>query len=350
MNPDQVEVLIECTRGSTVESTHFGALAVVNSHGELLASNGDPQLTTFLRSSAKPFQALPFIELGGAEHFGLTDREIAILCASHSGTDEHVALLQGIHAKVGIGEEHLLCGTHNPIHEPTARALMLRGEKPTPIRHNCSGKHTGMLAHALLRNLSLEDYINEQHPVQQIILQAFADLVDVHPQDIPQGVDGCSAPVFAVPLYNAAYGMARLADPIGFSPERTAALQRIFRSMAANGDMVAGPGRFDTLIMDWMAGKLVAKAGAEGYQVISLLPGTLGPGSPGIGIAYKIADGDLSGRAGPLVGLAILRQLGLPTPGQAAELAAFDRRPLYNWRKIPIGEIRPCFQLQKVKL
>jgi L-asparaginase II len=144
--------------------------------------------------------------------------------------------------------------------------------------------------------------------------------------------------------------MARLADPIGFSPERTAALQRIFRSMAANGDMVAGPGRFDTLIMDWMAGKLVAKAGAEGYQVISLLPGTLGPGSPGIGIAYKIADGDLSGRAGPLVGLEILRQLGLPTPGQAAELAAFDRRPLYNWRKIPIGEIRPCFQLQKVKL
>lgn len=347
MKPDQVKALIECTRGSVVESIHFGALAVVNSHGDLLASIGDPQLTTFLRSSAKPFQALPFIERGGAEHFGLTDREVAILCASHSGTDEHVAVLQSIQAKVGVGEENLLCGAHNPFHEPTARALLLRGEKPTPIRHNCSGKHTGMLAHALLRGLPLEDYLNLEHPVQQTILQTFAEMCDIPVEKIALGVDGCSAPVFAVPLYNAAYAMARLAEPIGLAPERTAALQRIFRSMAANGDMVAGPGRFDTLVMGLMNGQLVAKAGAEGYQVISLLPGALGAGSPGIGIAFKIADGDLGGRAGPLVGVETLRQLGALDDEQIAGLAEIDRRPLYNWRKLTIGEIRPCFRLEK---
>jgi len=348
MHPDHVQALVECTRGSMVESIHFGALAVASSHGKLLASVGDPQLTTFLRSSAKPFQALPFIERGGAEHFGLTDREIAILCASHSGTDEHVAVLRTIQSKVGIAEDQLLCGAHNPYHEPTTQALLLRGEKPTPIRHNCSGKHTGMLAHALLRSLPLEDYINPQHAVQQTILQAFAEMCDVKPEEIHLGVDGCSAPVFAVPLYNAALAMARLAEPIGLPAPRAAALQRIFRAMAANGDMVAGPGRFDTLIMSLMGGNLVAKAGAEGYEVISLLPGLIGAGSPGIGIAFKIADGDTSGRARPLVGIEILRQLGVLSAEQIAGLAGFDRRPLYNWRKLPIGEIRPCFTLERI--
>ena len=350
MHPDHVQALVECTRGSMVESIHFGALAVVSSHGKLLASVGDPQLTTFLRSSAKPFQALPFIERGGADHFGLTDREIAILCASHSGTDEHVAVLHTIQSKVGVGEGQLLCGAHNPYHEPTTQALLLRGEKPTPIRHNCSGKHTGMLAHALLRSLPLEDYINPQHAVQQTILQTFAEMCDVKPEEIHLGVDGCSAPVFAVPLYNAALAMARLADPVGLPALRAAALQRIFRAMAANGDMVAGPGRFDTLIMSLMGGNLVAKAGAEGYQVIGLLPGLIGAGSPGIGMAFKIADGDTSGRARPLVGIEILRQLGVLSAEQIAGLAGFDRRPLYNWRKLPIGEIRPCFTLERINL
>jgi L-asparaginase II len=348
MKPDQVEALIECTRGPIVESIHFGALAIVTSHGELLASYGDPQLTTFLRSSAKPFQALPFIERGGAEHFDLSDREVALLCASHSGTDEHVAVVRGIQQKIGVGEEHLLCGTHNPTHEPTAQALFLGGEKPTSNRHNCSGKHTGMLAHAVLRGLPVEDYINPQHPIQQSILQAFAEMCDLQPDQVIQGVDGCSAPNFAVPLYHAAYAMARLADPVGLPAQRAAALQRIFRAMAANGDMVAGPMRFDTLIMGLMGGKLVSKAGAEGYQVISILPDVLGAGSPGVGIAFKIADGDSSGRARPLVGVEILRQLGVLSAEQMAGLAGFDRRALYNWRKLTVGEIRPCFAVEKL--
>lgn len=347
MNSDQVEALIECTRGPIVESIHFGALAVVTSRGELLASYGDPQLTTFLRSSAKPFQALPFIERGGAQHFGLTDREVALMCASHSGTDEHVAVVRGIQQKIGAGEEHLLCGVHNPFHEPTAQALLLRDEKPTSNRHNCSGKHTGMLAHALLRGLPLEDYINPRHPVQQAILLAFAEMCGLQPDEVIQGVDGCSAPNFAVPLYNAALAMARLADPLDQPQPRAEALQHIFRAMAANGDMVAGPGRFDTLVMELMDGKLVSKAGAEGYQVLSLLPGTLGAGSPGIGIAFKVADGDINGRARPLIGVEILRQLGVLDAEQMTALAGFDRRSIHNWRKLTVGEIRPCFALEK---
>lgn len=347
MNPQNVEPLIELTRGPIVESIHFGALVVMTARGELLASYGDPETTTFLRSSAKPFQALPFIERGGAEHFLLADREVALMCASHSGTDEHVAVLKGIQAKVGVTEENLLCGTHNPYDEATAKALLLHGEKPTPNRHNCSGKHTGMLAHARLRNLPLEDYINPQHPVQQSILQAFAEMCDLQPEQVVQGVDGCSAPNFAVPLKNAALAMARLAEPYGLPYERAKALQRIFRSMASNGDMVAGPGRFDTLVMDLMKGWLVAKAGAEGYQAISILPDALGPGTPGLGITFKIADGDTAGRARPLVAVEILRQLGLLKEEHLAGLAGFDRRALYNWRKLTVGEIRPTFSLQK---
>ena len=167
-------------------------------------------------------------------------------------------------------------------------------------------------------------------------------------EQVIQGVDGCSAPNFAVPLYNAALAMARLAEPIGQPPQRASALQHIFRAMAANGDMVAGPGRFDTLVMDLFQGKLVAKAGAEGYQVISILPGALGAGSPGLGIAFKVADGDINGRARPLIGVEILRQLGLLNTELMTKLAGFDRRSLYNWRKLRVGEIRPCFAVEKL--
>jgi len=339
--------LARLTRGGLADSWHLGAAAVVAPGGRLLTALGEPDLEIVLRSAAKPFQALPLLQRGGAEHFLLTDREVALMCASHSGTDEHVAVLKGIQAKVGVAEENLLCGTHNPYDEATAKALLLHGEKPTPNRHNCSGKHTGMLAHARLRNLPLEDYINPQHPVQQSILQALAEMCGLQPEQVVQGVDGCSAPNFAVPLKNAALAMARLAEPYGLPYERAKALQRIFRSMASNGDMVAGPGRFDTLVMDLMKGWLVAKAGAEGYQAISILPDALGPGTPGLGITFKIADGDTGGRARPLVAVEILRQLGILKEEQLAGLAGFDRRPLYNWRKLTVGEIRPTFSLQK---
>jgi L-asparaginase II len=347
MTTETYPALVELTRGPLVESIHFGALAVVDAQGSLIASYGSPDLVANLRSSAKPFQALPLIEAGGAERFGLTDREISLMCASHAGTDDHVAVLKGIQQKLGVREEDLLCGWHPPMDEPTAEAMLVRGEKPTFNRHNCSGKHTGMLAQALLANQPLDDYLNTDHVIQKTILRTFAEMLDLPVEEVLIGIDGCSAPTFAATLRAGAYGYARLADPSGLPAPRANALQRICQAMMAHPDMVSGPERFDTRLMEVGAGKIVAKGGAEGYQAIGLLPGALGPGSPGVGITYKIMDGDQGGRARPVVGMAILRQLGVLNDQQLADLKAFDARPIYNWRKLEVGEIRPTFTLEK---
>ena len=348
MNTSQYEPMVEVRRGPVVESLHFGAVAVVDANGRLVASYGDPQTVTFLRSAAKPYQALPFMEAGGADQFGLTDREVALLCASHSGTDEHVHTVRGIQAKTGVHEEDLMCGTHPPYHQPTLTRMIRVGEEPTPNRHNCSGKHTGMVANTILHHWHREDYISLEHPLQRAILTAFAEMTDLDEEQVVLGIDGCSAPNFATPLYNTALAFARMADPSQLADRRAEALQRIWRAMTTNADMVGGPGRFDTLLMDVMGGKLLTKAGAEGYQGVALRADALGPGSPALGIALKISDGDGASRAKVTAVMEVLRQLGGLNAEQTAALSEFTTRPVYNWRKLVVGEIRPAFQLERL--
>jgi L-asparaginase II len=339
--------LVEVTRGPLVESLHFGAAAVVDVHNRLIASLGDPHTVSFLRSSSKPFQALPLIETGGAEAFQLSDREIALICASHTGTDAHINALKGLQAKIGITAADLLCGVQKPTDEASAAALICRGEQPTNLHQNCSGKHSGMLAYTRLHHLPKADYINPDHPLQKIILQAVAEMMDMPVEAILLGTDGCSAPVFAVPLTNAALAYARLCDPSGLPEARAAALRHIARAMPAHPEMVAGPGKFDTALMAAFKGKIITKVGAEGYQAVGLMPGLLGPDSPALGITLTICDGDLKERARPVVILEMLRQLGVPfSSAQSAALAEFDIRPVQNWRKLDVGEIRPCFELK----
>jgi L-asparaginase II len=346
VNPYQP--VFELTRGNIVECIHFGAAAVVDVHGKLLASLGDPQLVTFLRSSAKPFQALPFIERGGQEKFGLSQREVSLMCASHSGTDEHVKMVEGMQAKIGVSMGDLQCGTHYPIHEATADAMKVRGELPTPYRHNCSGKHTGMLAHAKMRSAPLETYLDFQNPVQKSILQMFAEMCCIPTEKVELGIDGCSAPNFAVPLYNAALGYARLCDPRELAPERAAACQTISSAMMAHPDMVGGPGRFDTALMRAGKGLILVKGGAEGFQSVGLMPGALGAGSPGIGIAIKISDGDPNDRARTGVALAILQALGALDAEQLEQLSGFGPQiQLQNYRKLKIGVSSPAFVLEQ---
>lgn len=360
--------LFELTRGETVESVHFGAVAIVEVDGRLVSAHGDPDAVTFLRSSAKPFQALPFIaatlrvankrtrhltlpsgvlESGGAQAFDLTPAEIALICASHSGTDEHVATVRSIQEKSGVGEAALLCGVHEPLDEATAEALRKRGERPSPNRHNCSGKHTGMLAYARMQGWPTARYIDPGHPVQRSILQTFAEMCDLRPEQVALGVDGCSAPNFAVPLRSAALAYARLCDPSGLSPARAAACRAITTAMMSHPEMVAGPGRFDTRLMEVGAGRIVAKGGAEGYQALGLLPGTLGPGSPGVGITFKVSDGDSKSRVRPAVSLEILRQLGALSPAQLEALAEYGPiSPVHNWRGLVVGQARPRLDLR----
>jgi L-asparaginase II len=341
MDPQNHLPLVELTRGNIVESVHYGSVVVVSSDEKSIQSLGDANAQCFLRSSAKPFQALAFIEQGGEKHFDLSLKEIAIMCSSHSGTDEHVSVLLELQKKIGVKESDLQCGVHPPYDKQTQEQLWLRGEKPSPIRHNCSGKHTAMLAFAKMLGAPLENYLEINHPVQQAILKTFAEMCSVEIESIQLGTDGCSAPVFAIPLKKAALGFARLGDPRGLNQSRADACAIILKAMMTYPQMVAGTGRFDTVFMQTMAGTMMSKSGAEGYLGICILPDANSPGSAGLGLTLKISDGDLDQRAGPVAALEILNQLGFLKEAQKKALTKFDRRKLTNWRGREIGEIRP---------
>lgn len=339
--------LVEVSRGRIVESTHYGSLCLCAPDGRVLLSLGDMTASFFLRSSAKPFQALAFFEQGGIAHYGLETAEIAILCASHSGTPAHVEVLEKLQAKIGIAESLLQCGLHAPYHQASADRLLLEGKPLRPNHNNCSGKHTGMLAFAKMTGAPLDTYLEPAHTVQQAILNTFAEMCVVQPASVELGTDGCTAPVFAVPLPAAARAYARLCQPDDLAPERAEACRAITVAMPARADMVAGPERFDTDGMTVGQGAFIAKLGAEGYRGVGILPGRARSRKGGLGLAIKIADGDAHFRATSLVAMAILKSLGVLDEAQAAALRRYDRHPLKNWRGKEIGEIRPSAQLME---
>lgn len=340
------EPLVELTRGGIVESIHLGALAAVDSDGILLAAFGNSDMVSFPRSSMKPFQALPLVENGGMEAFGLTDEELAIICASHAGTNEHVRVLKSIHQKVGLQLSDLQCGVHWPIDKETAFQMRLLGETPDSYRHNCSGKHSGMLTQAKLLEQSLDDYLTPVHLVQQNIRRAVSSMCGIHRDDMIFGVDGCSAPVYAMPLSSFAWAIARLVDPVNLDEERQIACQRITSAMIAYPEMVAGPGQLDSVLMQVMNGKVIAKGGAEGYQLIGVMPGAIAENSKGIGIAFKIADGDPSRRATQRVVVEMLKALGFEVEMASEAFASFNQPILRNFRGIEIGNIRLARPIQ----
>jgi len=347
--------LFEVTRGDVVESVHYGSLAVVDSNGKLIASYGDPQAVAFLRSSAKPFQVLPFVAGGGGEYYGLTLRELAIACASHEGSDLHVQTVEGFQKKIGVDETFLQCGVHMPGDVTAFKSLVANGAQPTPNQNNCSGKHTAMLAYAKMRGLPLENYLDRDHPIQQDILASFAAMSQLPVSEIKLATDGCSAPNFAIPLYNAALAMARLCDPRELSVARASACRKITSAMTTYPELVSGYGEFDEQLMRVGEGKIVCKRGAEGYQIVGLLPGVLNPDSPGVGIAFKVADGDPSrsaldltnsSRVRPAVTLEVLCQLGVLSSEQQQALAGFGpAKSIHNHRGMVTGQSRPAFKL-----
>jgi L-asparaginase II len=356
--------LVELTRGGIVESVHHGALAIADAQGRLIASVGEPGLVAYLRSSAKPFQAVPLIETGAADAYDLSPREIALVCASHKGMDMHAEAAASIQAKIGAGEGDLLCGTHEVGDPETAQRLIRQGLGPTANRHNCSGKHSGMLALARHHDWPLAGYVRPEHPAQQLILRTFAELCGLAPGEVVVGVDGCSAPNFAIPLVCAATAYARLADPASLAPRkggaggpaaraagerphrRANALRTLFFAMTAHPEMISGPGQFDTELMRRRPGQVVAKGGAEGYYGLGLAPGALQPDSPALGLALKVADGN--GRAVPVAVLEVLRRLGFLDEDDLDVLAGHGfapRQDLRNFRGLITGEARPAFEL-----
>lgn len=333
------EPLVVLTRGNIVESYHYGACVITDFLGNIVFSQGDPELITYPRSSMKPLQILSFIENGGQDQYNLTPKEIAIMCASHSGTDEHVSVIKGIHTKVGLKLENLLCGTHWPFDKETTNLMKSRGEEPNAYRHNCSGKHSGMLAYAKHLKLPLDNYLDPTHPVQQRIIETVAEMCELEPEKMLIGIDGCSAPVFGIPLINFAKAMAKFVYSKNLSQNRAAACKKIVQSMIRNPEMVAGNGRLDTVLMQALDGKLISKSGAEGYQMMAILPDVLSAYPYGLGIAIKIIDGDQTHRALECFAVELLRFLGLIGTSENEPISNFGNKKLNNWRGIPIGYI-----------
>jgi L-asparaginase II len=335
--------LLVVTRGGRVESVHRGSVAVVAEDGRLLAAAGDPVQPVFLRSSAKPFQLVPFLAAGGEKRYRLTTAEIALAAASHGGEPFHTRTAQAMLEKGGFTVDDLHCGAHAPMHEETARALASRGEKASALHNNCSGKHAAMLLACRLLCQDPKTYWRREHPLQRRILSVVSRMTGVPIPGIGLAVDGCSVPAFQVPLYNLALSYARLAGgPVAGEPGTDFdARKRIVKAMIRAPEMVAGTGRFTTAVMRWFEGRLLAKEGAEAVYAMGAPSRQAGAGA--VGIALKIEDGADRGR--DPVTVEVLRQLGLVTGERLATLQRLVRRPVRSVRGDVVGAMKPVFSL-----
>jgi L-asparaginase II len=318
-------VLVELTRGRLVESRHRGALAIAGSTGAPVFTMGDVDRPVFPRSAIKAIQCLPLVETGAADHYGFGPAEIALACASHSGTERHVAVAASMLARAGLEPTALGCGAHDPLGPAAARALIMSGRNPSALHNNCSGKHAGMLATAMHMGEPPADYWRPEHPVQRRIARVLTDLTNVELVSERLGIDGCSAPNWAIDLASLARAFARLATGEGLSSARQAAARRIFDACWAEPELVAGPGRLDTELMSRFPGKAFTKTGAEGVYC-GAVP------ARGLGFALKIDDG--AGRASELAVKAIIGRL---LPEAAASLPL--RVDMPNWRGLPAASI-----------
>jgi L-asparaginase II len=306
-------VLARVYRGSHVESVHRGCLAVVDEKGRLLEGCGDPDLPVFARSAAKPFQAMPLLLAGGEKRFDLGDAEIALICASHGGEPRHVQVARRILRSGGFRPDDLRCGVHSPMDEASARELVRRGEKPTALHNNCSGKHAGLLLACRALGLSHTDYTEPGHALQRRIRTLIARYADIQESRITV-----------------------VAGRLPGEEARAAAVRaRIVRALTKRPDMVAGTGRFTTEFIEAGRGRWIAKEGAEGVYAVGLRAAARG--GKAIGIAFKIEDG--SARPRDAVTLSALDRLGaLPLEARRA-LAGYAEPRIHNALGLEVGRV-----------
>ncbi len=336
--------LVEVRRGAIIESRHRGHIVAVTNDDEPLAHLGAPEMVTYLRSSAKPFQAIPLITSGAADRFGFTPAEIAVACGSHSGEPVHTQTVARMLEKIGLEASALKCGVHEPFSREVARELRSAGRKPDVLQNNCSGKHTGMLALARHTGAPVELYDEPDSPVQEMILRTVAEFCGARSEEIVVGVDGCGVPVFGMSLRRMALMYARLvAPPAHFDANTRDACERITAAMLAHPEMVGGTSdRLDTELMRAGRGRLISKVGAEGVYTVGALPSAAG--SEGYGLALKIEDGE-DRRARPTVVIEALRQLGALDETASNHVAAYASFPIHNHRGDMVGSVTPKFAL-----
>ena len=338
------EPLVEVRRGGITESRHRGHIVGVLPDGEIIALLGAPETVTYLRSSAKPHQAIPLIASGAADRFGFEEREIALACASHSGEPIHVELAKSMLNKIGLAPDALQCGVHEPFSVEATADLRAKGEEPNALHNNCSGKHAGMLALALHLGAPIETYHRADNPVQIEIGKVISQFSGIAIQNIAIGVDGCGVPVFGITVKAMALMYARLVSPPAvFDEETRNACSRIVAAMTTHPELIGGSkDRLDTEMMQAAKGQLVSKVGAEGVYTVGILPSPDWP--HGLGLALKIEDGD-DKRARPVVVIESLRQLGILKDESLEAVARYAFFPVLNRAGDVVGEVTAGFKL-----
>jgi L-asparaginase II len=325
-------ILVEALRGALVESRHCGAVAVVDAAGRPVLALGDVDRPVYPRSAVKALQALPLVETGAAERYGLGAEELALACASHSGEPGHVATANRMLRLAGLDVGALKCGSHWPIHQPSAHALARDGGTAGALHNNCSGKHAGFLCVACTLAADRAHYIEPENPVQRLVKATLESLTGaVLSQDVC-AVDGCSVPTWAMPLSALARGFARFGTGAGLTPGRARAAVLLRAACAAHPWHVAGTGRFCTEIMQRLGERAFVKTGAEGVYCAALP-------EQGLGIAVKCDDG--AGRAAEVMLAAMLVRF-LPEGIDTLALEQYVRPTLRNWNGIAVGSLRPA--------
>ncbi|RXZ82470.1 asparaginase [Paenibacillaceae bacterium] len=332
------ELLVEERRAGLVECEYAGHVCGISDTGEIRYFVGNPRHMTFMRSAAKPFQALPAFKHGIADQYGFTGKEQAITTASHRSEPFHVDVLESMLGKIGIDEQELVCHSSYPLNERARDTLVAEGKPPRRLYHNCSGKHLGVLAYCKSKGYPLEGYEQLDHPVQQEILETLAEMADYPQEQIHIGIDGCGFPVFAIPLANAAKAYLKLACPdlIG-NADSEAAVSHMTGMMNKHYEMVSGSDMIcSSLLMD---DNIVAKGGAQGVYCFGLRKERMA-------FALKVMDGSESKWA--LIVASILEQIGYTNADTIARLYRLCPEQTVNGSGTAVGEQQAVFRLEKV--
>lgn len=329
-------VLVEYTRGPQVESLHRGSVVVAHADGRLHYACGDITTPVFARSALKPLQAIPLIETGAAEACGASDQQIALACASHNGEVCHHELASQWLSDLGLSESDLACGPAVPMGDAALEHFYRAGEHKGRLYHNCSGKHAGMLAVCCHCGDAVADYQQHEHPSQQRWLRVMGEMCDLDGVSLPWDYDGCGLTAPATPLRALAMGFARMANPSGLASARQQACDRVHHSVTSYPHLVAGEQRGCTLAMQVLGDKVTVKVGAEGVYA-GFVP------SLGLGFALKIDDG--ARRAAEVALGGVLKQLGLLSDSDEAELSSLIRPEQRNSRDqlTGIGRVASSF-------
>jgi L-asparaginase II len=323
------QIDVHVWRGSILESRHRVQAAVCGPDGRLHAGTESPASPTTFRSAAKPFQLLPLVERGHADQFAFDSIDLAVMAASHTGTDAHVERVRHILARAGCAEADLACGFHEPVDAHALRQFHERRSTPSPLYNNCSGKHAGMLAMCRAEGWPTAGYTRADHPLQRLLHRTVAEMCGLPEARVETAVDGCSVLTFAVPLDAMARGFASFAAATAEGDPRERSLARIRAAMVEHPWAVGGEGRFSTTLME-VVPELVAKGGAEGLECV-------GWPARGLGIALRCEDGATRAVAPAL--LPVLDQLGALTPEAQVKLESWRRPRIRNHNGMDVGHL-----------